>query len=242
MLLASKGRYPPLNMAMDRYEPGTTQLVERLLERGMVFVDVGAHVGYYTLLAANRVGPMGKVYAFEPESANFSILEENIGLNGYQNIVPVKSAVSSRSGSSTLYLTALDNGRHSTYHHDLPEIGSEVVIETTLDAFFEAEGWPRVDLVKMDVEGAEADVLRGMEGLLKKSEELMMVMEFNPHLLENANVDPRLFLQIPSARGFKVYCIDDNKGLLPLETIDSSALVRRLLAGSSSVNLFCTKQ
>ena len=241
MLLATPGRYPPLNMVMDRYEPGTTQLIERLLEPGMVVVDVGAHVGYYTLLAAKHVGPVGKVYAFEPE-ANYAILEENIGLNGSHNILPIKSVVSSRSGSSTLYLTALDNGRHSTYHHDLPEIGSEAVTETTLDAFFEAEKWPSVDLVKMDVEGAEADVLRGMERLLHESVDLMMVMEFNPRLLANANVDPNLFLQIPTTRGFKVYCIDDDKGLLSIETIDSLALVARLLAESSSVNLFCTKQ
>ena len=242
MLLASKGRYPPLDMSMDRYEPGTTHLVERLLEPGMVVVDVGAHVGYYTLLAAKQVGPMGKVYAFEPESANYALLEENIGLNGYQNIVTIKSAVSSRSGSSTLYLTALDNGRHSTYHHDLPENGSEVVKATTLDAFLEAEEWPRVDLVKMDVEGAEEDVFHGMERLLQESEDLKIVMEFNPRLLENAEVDPRLFLQMPAARGFKVYCIDDKEGLLSLKTLDTSALVSRLLANSSSVNLFCTRQ
>jgi len=242
MLLASRGRYPPLDMAMDRYEPSTTQLVEHLLEPGMVVVDVGAHVGYYTLLAAKQVGPTGKVYAFEPESANYALLEENIGLNGYQNIVTVKSAVSSRSGSSTLFLTALDNGRHSTYHHDLPENGSEVVKATTLDAFFESEEWPRVDLVKMDVEGAEEDVFQGMDRLLQKSEDLNIVMEFNPRLLENAEVDPRLFLQMPTARGFKVYCIDDKEGLLSLETINSSALVSRLLANSSSVNLFCTRQ
>ena len=242
MLLASKGRYPPLDMAMDRYEPGTTHLVERLLEPGMVVVDVGAHVGYYTLLAAKQVGPKGKVYAFEPESANYALLEENIGLNGYQNIVTIKSAVSSRSGSSTLYLTALDNGRHSTYHHDLPENGSEVVKATTLDAFLEGEEWPRVDLVKMDVEGAEEDVFQGMERLLRESEDLKIVMEFNPRLLENAEVDPRLFLQMPAARGFKVYCIDDKEGLLSLKTLDTSALVSRLLANSSSVNLFCTRQ
>ena len=143
MLLASHGRYPPLDMAMDRYEPSTTQLMKRLLKPGMVVVDVGAHVGYYTVLAAKQVGPMGKGYAFEPESANYALLKQNIGLNGCQNIVAIKSAVSDRSGSSALYLSALDNGRHSTYHHDLPENGSEVVKATTLDAFFKAEEWPR---------------------------------------------------------------------------------------------------
>ena len=69
-----------------------------------------------------------------------------------------------------------------------------------------------------------------------------MIMEFNPRLLENAEVDPRSFLQMPTARGFKVYCIDDKEGLLSLEKVDTSALVGRLWANNSSVNLFCTRQ
>ena len=242
ILLASRGRYPPLDMAMDRYEQETTRLFEQVVKPGMAVIDVGAHVGYYTLLAARQVGPLGKVYAFEPESANYALLVENVRLNGYQNIVTINSAVSSRLGSSTLYLTALDNGRHSTYHHDSAENGNEVVRTTTLDAFLDAEGWPRGDLVKVDVEGAEEDVFQGMERLLRESQELRIIVEFNPHLLQDAGVDPRTFLRMPTDRGFKVYCIDEKEGLLSLEAVDSSALISRLLANETSVNLFCSRQ
>ena len=161
IVLASKGGYPPINMAMGKYEEETTRLLRRLTGPGMTVLDVGAHIGYYTLLAARQAGPEGKVYAFEPELENHALLLENIELNGYQNVVPVKMAVSDRTGTADLILTALDSGRHSMYHHGLPEQGSLAVETTTLDAFVESLDWPRIDLVKIDVEGAELSRLGG---------------------------------------------------------------------------------
>ena len=242
MVLASGDRYPPIAMAMGRYEEKTTQLVQRLIKPGMVVIDVGAHVGYYTLLAAQRVGPTGKVYTFEPEPDNHALLLKNIELNGYRNVVATREAVSHRVGSSTLYLTGLDNGRHSMYHNGLPERGSVVVETTTLDSFLESQGWPRVDLVKIDVEGAEMSVLTGMDRLLREYDDLKMILEFNPSLLKSGGINPMGLLEKPVSLGLKVYCIDDKEGLLSLESVDTSALVSRLLANSSSVNLFCKRQ
>jgi FkbM family methyltransferase len=242
MYLASPGSYPPVDMAMGRYEPGTTRLFQEVVKPGTVVIDVGAHVGYYALLAARQVGPQGKVYAFEPEPANYALLLKNIELNGYGNIVAAGEAVSNRVGPATLFLTRLDSGRHSTYHHGLPEKGSVAVETTTLDAFLEAEGWPKVDLVKVDVEGAEWDVLEGMEQLLRKSEGLKLILEFNPFLLQSAGVDPFRFLERPASWRFKVYCIDEGRGLLPLDQVGVSSLVERLLARQSSVNLLCSRE
>jgi len=242
MFLATRGKYPPTDMAMDRYEKGTTQLFERTIEPGMVVIDVGAHVGYYTLLAARLVGPTGKVYAFEPEPANYALLLKNIELNGYNNVEPVRKAASNRVDFSTLFLTALDNGRHSTYRHGLPESGSMIVEMTTIDAFLEAEGCPRVDFIKMDVEGAELDVLQGMTRLIENSVQLKLVIEFNPFLLNSAGVAPTQLLNKPTSWSFKTFCIDEQKGLLPLGEINVPSLVDKLLASQSSVNLFCLRE
>lgn len=242
MLLAFRDGYPPVALAADKYEEGTTRLFELLVEPGMVVIDVGAHVGYYSLLAAKQVGPNGKVYAFEPEPHNYELLQRNVALNGRSNVLTFKEAISDRVGSAKLYLTKLDNGRHSTYRHGLPESGCIVVDTTTVDAFLGGRGWPRVDLVKIDVEGAELDVLNGMGQTLAQSGELKLIVEFNPPLLRNAGADPAQFLNRLAGEGFNVYCIDDRQGLIPVEAIDVDFLVQKLSASEGSVNLFCRKE
>jgi len=239
MYLASPGRYPPADMAMGRYELSTTQVFEEILGPGMVVIDIGAHVGYYTLRAAKRVGMTGKVYAFEPDRENHGLLLKNIELNGYNNIVAAQMAVSDRIGNSTLYLTALDSGRHSMYHHGLPERGSAAVETTTVDSFLVSEGWPSVDLVKIDVEGAEVTVLDGMAQLLKRSPELKLIIEFNPVLLQNAGVVPIQFLEDLASPGWGVQIIGEGNEPLPLAKGDGPALANRLLSADSSVNLLC---
>ena len=241
MLLASKNSYPPIDMALDRYETETTRLFESLIKPGMVIVDVGAHVGYYSLLAARLVGPTGKVYSFEPDPDNHSLLLKNIEYNGYHNIRAVNYAISNRLGSATLYNTALDSGRHSIYQHGLPQRGTVTVDTTPMDTFLEGEGWPRIGLVKIDVEGAELDVLMGMEQLIGRSPEINLIVEFNPRLLEDAGVNPSEFLDIPRAWSFTTYCIDEKRGAAPLEAIDVAALTNRLLASGDSINLLCSK-
>ena len=242
MVLAQGNKFPPFAMVQDKYEEETTRLLKRILGPGMTFLDVGAHVGYYTLLAARQVGPTGRVFCFEPEPSNYDLLVGNIQLNGYANIQPINKAVSNRVGFTTLFLTGLDNGRHSTYRHQLPESGSVEVETTTVDAFFESKGWPHVDLVKIDVEGAEMDVLDGMNQLLQKSECPNLIVEFNPYLLRSAGSDLLHFLDRPASWGFRIDCIDEKSGLSSLETMDARTLVDRLMVAESSVNLYWSKE
>lgn len=241
MHLATHGGYPPIGMALGKYEEQTTKLFQRITRPGMVVIDAGAHVGYYTLLVARQVGEQGKVYAFEPEPTNFSLLQQNVALNGYGNVVATKAAVSNLVGSATLYLTSLDSGRHSTHRHGLPDGGAVAVAATTLDAFLKAQGWPVVDLIKVDVEGAELDVLEGMSQLLGRPGELKLIIEFNPSSLQRAGADPLQLLEKLASWQFSINCIDEKKGVFPLEKAGAHSLSARLLRRESSVNLFCTR-
>jgi hypothetical protein len=112
----------------------------------------------------------------------------------------------------------------------------------SLDEFLTGEGWPKVDLVKMDVEGAEMDVLEGMGRLLQMSPDLRMVMEFNPALLHNASVEPSKLLVRVDELGFNVLVIDDAEGATPINEANTPSLTEALLKSESSVNLFCTKR
>ena len=241
MVLGANGSYPPIRMATGRYEVETTRLFERLLKPGMVVVDVGAHVGYFSLVAARQVGSTGRVYSFEPEPTNHSLLLQNIELNEYQQVVPVNKALSDRVGSATLIVTALDSGRNSMYPIDMPTKGTLEIETTTADAFLEELGWPEIDLVKIDVEGAEADVLNGMDQLLAKSGKLNLIVEFNPALLRKAGVDLMDFLRMPPSLGFDAFWIDEDKGPQRLEETDLAQLVERLLESEGSINLHYAK-
>ena len=99
MYLAADGRLPPIDMSLDAFEVETTKLFETLIKPGKVVIDLGAHVGYYTLLAARAVGPTGKVFAFEPDESNHFLLIKDIEINGYSNVVAVKQAVSNYVGN-----------------------------------------------------------------------------------------------------------------------------------------------
>jgi FkbM family methyltransferase len=243
MFLAAKGHYPPIDMALDRYEPETTQLFKRLLSPGMVVVDVGGHVGYFSLLAARLVGATGKVFTFEPDPTNYDLLVKNIALNGHKNILPTNRAVSNTVGSRELYLIGLDNGRHSTHRHpNLPEQGAVTVTATTLDAFLQEQGWPKVDLVKVDVEGAEFEVLSGMRRVLERSETIKLILEFKPTLLQDAGVEPEKFLHLLETLGFEVRSIDVGGGApSPLIRANFRPLIETLLASDTSINLYCAK-
>lgn len=242
MHLAPPGRYPPLDMAMDRYEPGTTRTFQKTVKPGMVVIDVGAHVGYYSLLAASLVGPTGRIYAFEPEDENHRLLKKNIELNGYENIIVTKIAISDTVGNSSLHRTALDSGRHSMFHHGLPEQDSVTIETTSLDSFLESEGLPSVDLIKVDVEGAEEAVLNGMPQLIERSSNLKLIMEFNPALLNSAGVTPLTFLERLTANNWTVNLIDETDGQSLALPDDISSFVDQLVSSGSSVNLFCTQE
>ncbi|MQF95920.1 MAG: FkbM family methyltransferase [SAR202 cluster bacterium] len=242
MVLASSGRFAPIAMALGEYEPRTTELLERLVQPGTTVLDIGGHVGYYSLIAARKTGSAGRVFAFEPELSNYELLTQNIELNGYQNITAVNKAAFRGTGKLALHISGLDTGRHSIYDHSLPETGTQEVETVAVDSFLESQGWPKVSLVKIDVEGAEVDVLVGMDRLLREPEDIKLIVEFNPLLLQNAGVDVHQFLEIPTRWGFTVQVVDEEEGIIPLEQADPSQLVARLLSSEGSVNLFCEKQ
>jgi FkbM family methyltransferase len=161
----------------ESYEIGPTKFFKSLLFPGAVFVDIGAHVGYYSLVAAPRIGSSGRIYSFEPMSQQFERLTENIRRNQLFQITPLKLALSHQALAAVLHL----NDAHNTGSASLrpasggPVVHQETVECTTLDLFAESEGLSRLDVVKIDVEGLEVAVLRGASRTLARFRPVILI-------------------------------------------------------------------
>ena len=169
------------------YEPNTLVVLRSLLREGDIFVDVGANVGVFSLVASRWVGPAGHVIAFEPSSREFSRLGDTVALNGLQNVQAVRMACGAEPGTATLRV-AVDTyaglntlGRGFAYD-GIETAQLEAVSVTTLDAFVTCHGLDRIAVMKIDVEGAERDVLLGAREVLARDRPALIVEVLAPAL------------------------------------------------------------
>jgi len=170
--------------AIRDYEPLVASRVTALLPEGGVLVDVGASVGFYSVLGGRAVGPHGRVLAFEPGSRNVSLLLLNLHANGLANVAVHELAASDRHGL-LWYGGTGSNGRVRPFDGEASRLAyNELVRADTLDRVLAGE--PRVDVVKVDVEGAEGVALRGAAELLRRCRPYV-VLEFSPPSLEAAS-------------------------------------------------------
>lgn len=191
------------------HEPLVTELVEKEVKKGDIVLDIGAHIGYYTLIFAKLVGEEGKVYAFEPEPTNFSLLKKNVEINGYENVVLIEKAVSNENGKIRLYLSKSNTADHRTY--DSHDGRRYIEIESIrLDDFCKNNDW-KIDFIKMDIQGAEAGAIQGMLNILKRNNNIKMVMEFCPLRLKEFGTRPGECLKLLIETGFKLYEIVERK-------------------------------
>ena len=242
MVLASINRYPPIDMAMGQFEQQTVKIMEAILRPGMTMVDIGAHVGYFSLLGASLVGDAGKIYAFEPEPENFKLLSSNIDRNGYKNVIAEEKAVCGISGEAQLFISGLDNGSHSIYQNEKRKTTGYVPVQTVnLDDFFQNVESPHIDLIKIDVEGAEIDVIRGMMGVLSRPDTPVLLIEFCPFLLEAAGKQPADLISLIRGMGFSIQYVEESTGMIPLESNIEDHLIETLLKHQTYVNIYCTR-
>jgi FkbM family methyltransferase len=176
------------SLVADRfYEPETTMLVAAVLRPGDVFVDVGAHVGYFSMIAASLVGPTGQVISFEPAPDNYAHLVEHIRLNRYAHVLPLHCAAGSTEGVFDLHLNADNDGGHALWdvrmHQDNEKSRAtprrHPVFVATLDRVLETVASGRVRAIKMDVEGNEHAVLQGARRTLERHQVPFVIAEIN---------------------------------------------------------------
>lgn len=184
---------PPL-LISGICEPVETRFVMQKVKAGMTVADVGANCGYYTLLMAAAAGPTGRVYAFEPDPRNLELLDRNLQVNGLtERVTLIRQAALDQKKSVELYQSSRNSGAHSLFpanaENPSPKKlrGRAVPLDEAIDG--------RVDFVKIDAEGSEPFILRGMEKIASRSPHLQILMEFNRRALSSAGMRPEEFLR-----------------------------------------------
>ncbi|MEW6418725.1 MAG: FkbM family methyltransferase [Nitrospirota bacterium] len=199
-------------------EPGLVKLFKSYVKDGMVVIDVGANVGLYTLIAASLIGNEGKVYSFEPTPRTFDLLKNNMQVNGFlesDRIILRQMAVMDRSNKKIKLYIYKNNLTHNTLFPN-PEDTDFIESETTsLDDALSNES--RVDIVKIDAEGSEPFILRGMKKMIEKNPQITVFMEFAPVHLRRAGINEKGFIDEIHDYGFSIKRVDDLTGeILPI--------------------------
>ena len=181
------------------------QLSRSLIRPGDTLIDVGANTGLWALGAAVRVGPTGTVHAFEPVPDNFSRLTRNLALNGFANVICQKLALADKSGHTVFYAATDENsGIGSLTKRGETDHAIEIEM-TTVDDYCAAQSIGRVDLMKVDVEGAELLVFRGAERLLSSKEAPIIMFETDEVLTARFGSSSTLIKTLLQQYGFEFY-------------------------------------
>lgn len=187
---------------VEKYEPYETQLILRQTKKGNIVIDVGANIGYYTVLLADRIGKTGKIYAFEPDKANFKILKKNVEANNLKNVEIINVAVGSKAGKIKLHKSKENLGDHKLYGNG-KEVKEVKIIK--LDDFLKGK---KIDLMKIDTQGWEPEVVVGSKELIKKNKPTIF-LEYSPASYKTAKLDGKKMMNFLRKIYSKIWWIDE---------------------------------
>ena len=209
------------------YERGEIAFFRSRFSADMTFIDVGANVGLYSALALSTPGFRGSVLAIEPDSESRVYLrktiQSNAGPSGAALICEL--AASDRAGTLTLYKNPENKGDNRVYPDSLLQ-GEETIGADTLDNICRRHGISTAQFIKIDVQGAEASVVRGASGLLARSADCILMSEFWPYGLARCSADGLEYLEMLRDLGFQLFELSGTSGVLvPVATL--RALIER---------------
>ncbi len=196
------------------------------VKSGDIVIDLGANLGYYTTIFSKLVGSSGRVLAFEPCDANYSLLRRNIELNKLNNVYTFKAIVSDEHGFTHLYENDASNmGAHTAiYTEGLKFDNMTIHPQVTLDDLIKV-GLDRIDFIKMDTQGAEPLIFRGGQNLIRaNASRLKMVVGFCPGYIRNLGIEPIDFYNQIISFGFEGSYID-----LVAEKVNPAENIRDLI-------------
>jgi len=223
----------------NAYEQFETQIIKKEVKEGDVVLDIGANIGYYTVILSKLVGEKGKIIAFEPDPENFVLLKKNVKINNCENVTLVQKAVSDETRKLKLYLSEDNKGDHRIY--DAGEGRKYIEIEAiSLDDYFKNYS-RKIGLIKMDIQGAEPVAIQGMTLLLEKNKDVKIITEFEPFLLKKFGVEPKEYLKLLMRHDFRLHFLNEQKRKIELVDIDK-LLEIYTPEKENYTNLLCVRQ
>ncbi|GJM41616.1 MAG: hypothetical protein DHS20C20_18980 [Ardenticatenaceae bacterium] len=253
-----------LELLTNRHEIETISQFDQFAAPGMTMLDIGAHVGYYSHRYAKILGENGRIFAFEPHPRTFATLQNNMKKMPW--VTAVQLALAEQEGTAELhdYLMMSASGslhydesmaalqKAQTQQTDIaPRIGQTFTAQTftvrttPVDDFLATQNIEKVDLVKMDIEGAEIGALRGMKRTIANSPNLVLVMEYNPQALKAFGHEPIAALNEVQSFGFeKIEAIELDGRLTNLshQPEHLQNLTEQLMQNMGVINLLLQKK
>ena len=191
-------------------------IIKEYVQPGQAVVDVGAHIGYYSRVLADSVGPGGKVYAFEPEARNFGFLKKNT--KKYPWVDSYNQAVGAASGSLNLFLSETLNVDHHTYASSNESRRAVTIEAVSLDDFFSKEA-KKISFIKMDIQGYEEAAVRGMIKVLQTHRPVVLT-ELWPWGLQQAGSSAARLLSHFDKCDYELYLINEHQNKLEKFQVD----------------------
>ena len=208
------------------WEPQETSIVKEYVKPGMIALDIGAHVGYYSLLMAKLVGDAGTVLSFEPSIDTRILLASNLSVNDMRNVAIYPYAIGNANYKSFIYMDEVSPASNTLWPAGKEE-GQSVEVKT-LDSLVDS----KVDFIKMDIEGNEYNALKGMLKIVRRSPDLVMLSEVYQaglHATGASVIDYITLLQ----KFFKVYFLDGREA--------NAFTVIRECKKAGSINILCKR-
>ncbi len=225
--LTASYTFPDINI-----ETGLKSFLRRTIKEGMVFVDVGASIGIITLISGQLVGASGRVYSFEPTPRIFKLLSQNVTMASFcERVILHECAVMDRKGTLTL---SLHNSTRDNSFFNTDKAQEQIAVDCcTLDEIIPER--EKVDFVKIDAEGSEPYILKGMQKVIERNPNIRIVMEFAPDHLKKSEVSGEDFLREIREMGFMISKIQEPTG--GLISVNDDELI-----GCRSENIFLVKE
>lgn len=228
-----------LFLSLSSHETMQVSLSKKEIKKGDVVLDIGAHIGYYTILFSELVGPEGKVYSFEPHPKNFHLLKKTVETNNLKNVEIFQNIVSDKNGSVDFYLSKLDSIGNRMYNSD--EADSKIEINSiTIDEFLKNRD-KKIDFIKMDIQGAEVLAIEGMKNTLTNNSNIKIIQEWWPSAIEKYGKTADSHLIFLEKLGFYFYVVDERYNELTKITVDE-LMKKYPNEDLEDINLFCVNK
>jgi O-antigen biosynthesis protein len=227
-------------IATNSYEGTTTNLITNLAMNAKLFIDVGAHYGYFSLAVA-QANPDCRIVAYEPVPQNYKAFLKNIEINNFHNIKVMNQAVSDKEGYEEFNLSVYSS-RGSFTPIDSDELAGHITVQKVTLTDLLNENNNTSTIIKIDTEGHEYQIIAGMEKTLADRDDIQLILELHPNCLAHGNLKPEDVLNKLISLGYDIYFLDDFNRIIYRPSDQGLSSWKKIIGNNSHANLYCIKK